>query len=305
MPEMPEVETVMADLRRAGLAGRRIEKVCVTWPRLLSGMEPERFCAQLTGRRFKRLGRRAKFLTFELDDGQWLLVHLRMSGQFRLSTPSAPTDPHEHIRLLLDNGRELRFHDTRKFGRWRLTQNPAQTLNALGPEPLDPKLTAQAFERRIRAHHRRLKPLLLDQTFLAGLGNIYADEALWLARLHPHRASHRLRPAESRRLFRAIRRVLREAISRGGTTLGLGEGHFNRPGREEHGAYWERRRVYQRAGAPCRRCGAIIRRIIVNQRSTHICPRCQPTPPAPLTPAQLEGARWPHGRQSRGAPTGA
>jgi formamidopyrimidine-DNA glycosylase len=177
------------------------------------------------------------------------------------------------VVLTLADGRELRFTDPRKFGRMWLVPDPSAVLGKLGPEPLE--ISAAEFSARLGARRRRLKPLLLDQAFLAGIGNIYADEALWTARLHPRRGSDSLRPAERARLRHAIQTVLRRGIRNLGTTLGGGGTHFVLP-RGERGRNQEKLNVYGQTGLPCPRCGTKIRRIVVGQRSTHLCPRCQP-----------------------------
>jgi formamidopyrimidine-DNA glycosylase len=176
--------------------------------------------------------------------------------------------------LRLDAGRELRFRDTRKFGRWYLLDDAETKLGGLGPEPLSPKLTAQAFGRRLAARKAMLKPLLLNQTFIAGLGNIYVDEALWDAGLHPERTSDSLRAAQRRRLHRSIRKVLRRGIESTGTSLGAGLTNF-RTLEGGYGSNKDNLKVFRRAGQPCLRCGTAIKRMIVGQRGTHICPRCQ------------------------------
>lgn len=272
MPELPEVESLVRDLRAAGLPGARIRRLRVYAPRLLAA-SPELARRRLRGRRILAVSRRAKYILLTLSGGWTLLVHLRMTGQFRLVRRGAPRDPHDHLVLELTDGRELRFHDPRRFGRWRLERDPRDALRGLGPEPLAPDFTAAALGRRLAGRRGRLKSLLLNQAVMAGLGNIYADESLWRAGLHPCRRAHRLAAAEVRRLHRAIRAVLREAVRHGGTSLGLGEGNYARLGRR--GGYQRRLRVYQRAGLPCPRCRTPVRRMVVGQRGTHFCPRCQ------------------------------
>jgi formamidopyrimidine-DNA glycosylase len=276
MPELPEVETVVRDLRAAGVAGRTIRAVAVHWERTVAGLAPAAFIRTLRGRRILRLERRAKYIVIRLGGGWALLIHLRMTGRFGVVAPATPRDAHEHVVVRLDDGRELRFHDTRKFGRWHLTREPDRILGALGPEPLGPAFRLPVFAAALRGQRRALKPLLLDQRFVAGLGNIYVDEALWAARLHPLRRSDSLRPAEVRRLHAAIRTVLRQGIRNRGTSLGAGQANFyslsGRAGRNQ-GAV----NVFRRTGAPCPRCGTVVQRLVVGQRSTHVCPRCQPT----------------------------
>lgn len=275
MPELPEVEIVARDLRAGGLPGATVTAVDVRWPRTVAAPDSERFTRELVGRRVLDVRRRGKYLVMPLDDGRSLLVHLRMTGRLVFVAPDDPHHPHERLILELDRSRHLRFLDQRKFGRWYLLDNPEAILGALGPEPFDPALNAATFARRLRAHRRQLKPLLLDQRFLAGLGNIYADEALWEAGLHPQRPAHTVSDTEAARLLEAIRQVLKRGIEHAGTTLGDGMGNFaSVNGRR--GRHQEVLRVFRRTGQPCPRCGTPIQRLVVAQRGTHICPRCQP-----------------------------
>ena len=274
MPELPEVETVVRDLRAAGLPGRLIRTVLVRCPKTVAGLPPNAFTQRLQGRRIRSIRRRAKYIVITLSDGRTLLIHLRMTGQFRFADPQEAHDPHEHVILSFDRGPELRFRDTRKFGRWQLLDDPGGILDRLGPEPLDRRFTRTALESRWTGRGRQLKPLLLDQTFLAGLGNIYADEVLWDARLHPQRRANTLSFKERTALYRAIRRVLQRAIRHRGTSLGVARTNF-RSSDGRHGTYQVRLKVFHRTGRPCPRCGVPIRRLVVAQRSTHICPQCQ------------------------------
>ena len=277
MPELPEVETIIRDLRRAHLAGCRIQRTVVRWPRIITGGTPTELIAQTKGAQIKRLFRRAKFLVFELDNGGHLLLHLRMSGHLDLYRSNHRRDPHDHLWFELSDGRELRYHDTRKFGRWQLIEDPAPFFAKLGPEPWDPAFTANTFFTRLQAKSRSLKPLLLDQSFIAGLGNIYTDEVLYSAKLHPLRRADTLNRIEARRLWQAIRRTLEHAIQRRGTSLGGGEGNYRSANRAQ-GNFRRFLKVYQRTGQPCARCKTPIVRLIVGQRGTHICPHCQRKP---------------------------
>lgn len=273
MPELPEVQTIANDLIAANLVGARIRSVRVGWPRTIAGTTPRAFGRQLKGRRFVRIGRRAKYLLLGLDNGSTLLVHLRMTGKFKLTSAQTRPTKHEHVVFSLSDGRQLRFHDTRKFGRIHLTKEPEKILSQLGPEPLAKAFTASKFARMLGGRSRQLKPLLLDQTFLAGLGNIYVDEALWDAKLHPCRISSSLSTAEVRKLRRAIPKVLNRGLRNLGTSLGTGKANFYSVARR--GRNQERLRVFRRTGEPCLRCGTAIQRIVVGQRSTHVCGKCQ------------------------------
>jgi formamidopyrimidine-DNA glycosylase len=274
LPELPEVQTIVDILNAAGLPGRRIDAVSVHWPKTIATGSPENFSDQLQGKVILRIRRRAKYIVFKLSEKQWMLVHLRMTGRLELGTRADPENPHVQVILMLDDGRCLTYHDTRKFGRFFLTATPGLILGALGPEPLAPEFTAKFLARRIGQRHRRIKPLLLDQGFLSGLGNIYVDEALWLARIHPQRAAHTLAMQEARALHRAIRAVLRQGIRNAGTSLGGGMGNFVSP-QSDRGRNRSQLKVFQRTGQPCQRCGHPIERIVVSQRSTHICSSCQ------------------------------
>ena len=265
MPELPEVETFARQLR-APLAGRTITRVTLKWPRHIATPSLRQFVRRIRGRRIEAVGRRGKFLVLYLDDGA-LLIHLRMSGDLLVARDGAARDKHAHTIFHLDDGSEFRFSDTRKFGRVYLVHRPEEVTGDLGPEPLDDSFTAAKFAARLAAHSRALKPLLLDQTFLAGMGNIYTDEALHLAGLHPLRKSDTLTPEEARRLWRSLRRVLRRGIRLNGASIDW---------MYRGGTFQDELRVYGRAGEPCLTCGTPIRRTVVGQRGTHYCPRCQP-----------------------------
>jgi formamidopyrimidine-DNA glycosylase len=276
MPELPEVQTVVTDLVDGGLIGRYIEKVMVHWERTIAIPSAASFVRQLKGERFESIARRGKCIVCTLSSGASLIVHLRMTGRLHLVAATTASDSHDRVVILLYDGRELRYHDTRKFGRWYLVQSTDSILGRLGLEPLDASFTAKALHMVLQSRKRRLKPLLLDQTTIAGLGNIYVDEALWLARLHPCRRSSELAPEETRRLHHAVRTVLHRGLRNMGTTLGEGDTNFYSVGRRR-GRNHERLQVFRRTGQPCPRCGTPIERIVVGQRGTHICPCCQLT----------------------------
>ncbi len=275
MPELPEVETIARDLRAAGLPGRVLACARVTWPRAVAEPGAEEFCRRIAGRRIEEVGRRGKFLVITLEGGGHLLLHLRMSGRLDWCDPCTPRSPHEHVVLAFRDGGELRFHDTRKFGRLYLTADAGRILGKLGPEPLGEDFRAGAFHRALQRRRRRIKPLLLDQGFLAGLGNIYTDEALWEAEVHPARRSDTLTAKEAYRLHGAIRRVLRRGIRNLGTSLGTGKANYFSVG-GRRGRNGDALRVFRRTGAPCPRCGTPILRVVLGGRGTHFCPHCQP-----------------------------
>lgn len=275
MPELPEVQTIVNGLNAAGLPGCRIIGADVRWPKTVAvSGSPEKFSRLLTGKAVSAIGRRGKYITIELTQKYWLLIHLRMTGRLELSAHCGPSDPHCRVMLSLDDGRYLKFNDTRKFGRFYLTTDPGAITRTLGPEPLDPGFTAKVLADRLQGRRRQIKPLLLDQSFLAGLGNIYVDEALWLACLHPLRSADTLERSQIKCLHRAIRGVLRQGIRNNGTSLGSGKGNFISPQRNQ-GRNASRLEVFRRTGQPCGRCGLPIKRIVVGQRSTHICTKCQ------------------------------
>ncbi|HRR34401.1 MAG TPA: bifunctional DNA-formamidopyrimidine glycosylase/DNA-(apurinic or apyrimidinic site) lyase [Kiritimatiellia bacterium] len=280
MPELPEVETIVRDLRAHGLQGSVIRRVAVRWPRTVAEPAPDVFCRELAGRTITAVTRRAKFIVLHLDSGSRLLLHLRMTGKLRFAKDGERPGPHDHVSIGLTDGRELIFNDTRKFGRYRLVQPGTDPLADLGPEPLEADFTLDRFKQRLTGKTRQIKPHLLDQTTVAGLGNIYVDEALWQARLHPERRADTLNGAEIRRLHAAIREVLQRGIDNAGTTLGNSEANFySVAGRRGRNA--DALKVFRRDGLPCPRCGTVIERIVVGQRGTHFCPHCQKRPTGP------------------------
>lgn len=275
MPELPEVETTARALR-PDLLGRTIVRVRgIDYPPLVEPLNPASFARRVRGRQILAVGRRAKLILLHLDNGNVLSIHLRMSGRLYIAATAAPPTPHVHAVLELSDGRSLCLRDPRKFGRMRLlTAAEYAALDAhLGPEPVTEGFSVDQLAGRLRARRRaRLKAVLLDQRFVAGLGNIYADETLFRAGLHPLRPAGSLSPAEVARLHRAIRETLAEAIAAEGTTLGdmvylFGEGRSGR--------FAARLCVYGHAGEPCPICGAAIVRQIIAGRSTHFCPVCQ------------------------------
>jgi len=285
VPELPEVETVARDLRPR-LVGAEIAGVRSSWARTLRTHDADAFTAGVVGRTIEAVGRRAKLVVVELSGGVALTIHLKMTGQLFVVPVGAPEDPYVRLVIELGDGRELRFRDIRKFGKVGLYEREPLTgdlvverggdgvFASTGPEPLDDEFTLRDFRRRLRARRGRLKPLLLDQTFLAGVGNIYADEALWAARLHPLRVARSLKPGDEKRLYTEVRRVLGEAVERRGSSID------DYTGPDGDGSMQERLQVYQRTGHPCPRCGRPVRRIVVGGRSTHFCSWCQRLPAA-------------------------
>ncbi|MBI4762125.1 MAG: bifunctional DNA-formamidopyrimidine glycosylase/DNA-(apurinic or apyrimidinic site) lyase [Chloroflexota bacterium] len=272
MPELPEVETIARTLRPQ-LIGKTIREADLRWNRTLAAPSPRKFKELVKGQQIKEVTRRAKYLILHLSSlrsgsGQAfsLLVHLRMSGDLLLRNSTTEPAPHDRLILKLSGGKSLAFNDTRKFGRVWLTADPQEILGALGPEPLSAEFTPAWLYTALHAKRRQLKPLLLDQTFLAGLGNIYTDEALHLAKLHPLRLSDSVSRRQAEALYEAIQSVLREGIRRNGASIDW----VYRGGEFQN--YF---RVYDREGKPCLVCGALIQKFVVGQRGTHICPNCQ------------------------------
>ena len=276
MPELPEVETTVRILR-PDLEGRHIEGASVEWERTLGGASPRAFDRAVAGCRITRVWRRGKFIVLDLERGNAaegsILVHLRMSGRLFLDGPGACLAPHTRVRLRLDRG-TLTFVDVRKFGRFTFLEEPESVLRSLGPEPLEESFTEDWLLTGLRGRRRLLKPLLLDQAFVAGIGNIYADESLHRAGLHPLRRSDRVGAAAARRLHAEIRATLAEAIEREGSSFDT----FYRTPAGQPGRYQHQFRVYGRTGKPCLTCGRAITKLTVGQRGTHVCTRCQPAP---------------------------
>jgi formamidopyrimidine-DNA glycosylase len=272
MPELPEVETVVRALRRT-LVGRRISAVHVRHAPSVAGTPAPPDCVR--GLRVQRVERLGKFIVIGLEAAQEIAVHLRMTGRMSVvprGVRDPDREPYVRVWFALDGGALLLvFSDVRTFG--RVWCGPAQTMQTmlrsrLGPDPL--VLDTAVFVRALRARRGRLKTLLLNQKFVAGIGNIYADEALFAARLHPLTEARRVNAKDAARLHRAIKRVLNAAIAAGGTTIA----DFVRPDGQT-GWFQRKLRVYGRDGEACRRCGAAIKRIVVGQRGTWFCPRCQ------------------------------
>ncbi len=277
MPELPEVQTLVDDLKAWNTTGQSIENVKVRWPALLAGTSPAEFCRQIEKKVIRDIRRRGKYLIWDMGKDCYLVVHLRMSGRFFFAGPAEHQDRHVHILFQLGDGRRLAYHDTRKFGRFYLVSDPGRVVGRLGPEPLDKRLNAKRWAGMLAKRRRRIKPLLLDQTFIAGLGNIYTDEALWEASIHPLTPACSLSLQKASDLLRAVRKVLRQGICNRGTSLGRGLNNFATLQRKAGGNALHLK-VYHRTGHPCTRCGTLIQRLVVAQRSSHICPLCQKEP---------------------------
>lgn len=282
MPELPEVETIRRDLAPL-VEGRRITGVWVdegTLPLLTGpGVSAEAIGAALCGRRIVSLGRRGKYLLFELDDARTLVAHLRMTGRLVWRCSSAPAEAFERARIALDNGHDLRWCDVRKFGTWRIVDDLEEFKGKLGPEPASEAFTLRDFREGLAGRSAAVKSVLLDQRVVAGMGNIYADEALYEARIRPDTPAGELSAPAVKRLYAAVRSVLERGIAhRGASFRDYVDGQGNAG--QQHMYV----KVFRRTGKPCYACGTPIQRIIVGQRSTHFCPRCQ-------KPARRRGGR--------------
>jgi formamidopyrimidine-DNA glycosylase len=292
VPELPEVETIARELRPL-IVGRTIVDASFDWPNQVKYPAPADFVAAARGREILSVDRRAKWLVIDLgpareDNKQAtqpavLAIQVKMTGQLDVVPSDAPRDKHVHVVFSLDDGTELRLRDPRKFGRVAVypIDKAAAVLGELGPEPLSVDFSLADFRKTLRKRRGRLKPLLMNQEFLAGIGNIYADEALWRARLHPQRSGAGLRPDQERALYLALRDVLNEAIDRRGSSVDS----YRAP--EGRGDMQNFLNVYGRMGKPCPRCGHPVKRIVIGARSTHFCSWCQRLPVSERTPQQM------------------
>ena len=272
MPELPEVETTRRGIERAA-AGRLIRELRIYDPRLRWPVDPS-LPGKLCGQRLLGVGRRAKYLLLTLEHGT-LILHLGMSGSLRVLPADTPRAKHDQFDLVLDSGAALRLNDPRRFGSLHYTTaDPAEhrLLAHLAPEPFDAAFDAGYLLRITRRRRVAIKQLLMNGRLITGVGNIYANEALFRARIHPGRPAGRLTRAQCVRLVRAVRAALRAAIRAGGTTLRDYVGTDGNPG-----AFRQKLYVYERAGKPCRVCGTLIRRLTQGQRSSYYCPHCQPS----------------------------
>jgi len=273
MPELPEVEHVVRALS-AVVTGRRILAAQLNLKRIAPGISRPAFDRQLRNAVITSVGRRGKYILFKLESGHVLTTHLRMTGKFVSLTTDQSLPPYAHVVFYLDDDRRLVFCDMRQFGRMNIFKDPLRPpkeLQALAPEPLTDDFTEDYFLETLSRSRRPLKHLLLDQTRVLGLGNIYAVEALFLAGVNPMKAANKLSKPRARKLYQAIRDVLQEAIDAGSTLrIDLADGngsYFETPER-----FW---RVYERESEPCDRCGTPIKRVVQGGRSTYFCPRCQ------------------------------
>lgn len=275
MPELPEVETIVREMEASALKGTKIDKAVIYWDRTIAGLHPDLFCQRIRHQSIVDIQRRGKFIVIRLTKDT-LLIHLRMTGKFLITTDHTTTHAHERVRLYLSDGRILRYEDQRKFGKWYLTDKPEDLLAKVGIEPLSSTFTLKAFKKLLERRQRQIKPFLLDQRYVAGLGNIYVDEALWAAKIHPTRTAASLSTTEIAALHQAIILVLQAGVKNTGTSLGAARAnYFSISG--QRGSHQAELKVFRKDGCPCPRCHTILEKIVLGQRGTHFCPRCQKT----------------------------
>jgi len=273
MPELPEVETIKNCLRPQ-VVGRRLIGVTLHWPRVVRQPSPEEFCHRLAGQTIEDIARRGKYLIFHLGSGHRLVVHLKMTGVLLVTPASAEVDAHTRAVLHLDNGTDIRFCDQRKFGVLWLVTDEVAVVGNLGPEPLNDDFTPDVLAAVLKGRSIPVKALLLEQSAIAGIGNMYADEALFAARVSPLKPAADLSRSETRRLHRAIREVLSAAIGRGGASVDTYMQPNGVPGLAHF--FFQ---VAHRRGERCYVCGTPIERVLIRARGTYFCPRCQGTRP--------------------------
>jgi len=273
MPELPEVETVRKTLE-ALVLGKKIEKVTIYWPKMVKHpVEVEQFLDALIGQSILEISRRGKFLIFYTDDFA-LISHLRMEGKYGVFPGDTPVENHTHAIFQFTDGTELRYKDVRKFGTYHLYKKGSEwnesPLIGLGPEPFSEEFTLEALKQKLSKTSRKIKPALLDQKVLVGLGNIYVDEALFRAGIHPERIASTLSDEELKLLHKEIIQTLKEAVEKGGSTI---RSYINSQG--QIGLFQLELNVYGRNGEACKKCGSEIEKMVVGGRGTHICPVCQ------------------------------
>lgn len=272
MPEMPEVETVRRTLTPL-IVGKTIEKVKLWYPKIIA-TDPKAFQTNLIGQKIVAVDRYAKFLLIRLSKEQTIVSHLRMEGKYRLTTPEMPKDKHDHVQFTFTDGTALRYNDVRKFGRMELvetgTEKTTTGIAKLGPEPNSVDFSVAKFYQALQRKHKNIKSTLLDQTVVAGLGNIYVDETLWQSKIHPLTPANKLSKARVKMLHDNINQTITLAIAKKGTTV-----HTYLDANGDSGHYQELLQVYGHAGEPCQRCGTTLEKIKVNGRGTTFCPRCQ------------------------------
>lgn len=268
MPELPEVETIRRDLSR-DVKGKRIKDVEILNPKVIKEPRPEEFKKRIRGATFVDFLRRAKVLAIKLSSGDYLVVHLRMTGQLIYSSKRQEK---ARVIFVFSDGEYLNFNDQRLFAELRLVSDwlKMKFVQELGPEPLEKEFTAKKFKQMLEGKKTKIKPLLMEQAFIAGIGNLYAQEALFLSGILPGRPANEIKDKEVKKLHQAIQKVLRDAIQYRGSSV---DNYVN--GRGRGGEYHLRLKVYDREGEPCLKCGTKIKKISLGGRGTCLCPKCQ------------------------------
>ncbi len=270
MPELPEVETVRNELE-PHVVGRSISGVTLFWEGMLRQPSPAEFYSRISRQEITGLSRRGKYLIFSLSSGDLLVIHLKMSGSLIVGKDSSEPPKYSRAIIRLDNGTSIFFSDPRKFGTMQLVKDKTSVLGKLGPEPLEADFTPEVLARRLSKRKAPIKAVLLDQGFIAGIGNMYADEALFFAGIHPLRPANSLSQDEVARLHSAIQQVLSSAITNKGASIV----NYLRPGGEQGTAQFQFKVAHGR-GKNCPNCGTLLKRIVVRNRGTYFCPKCQP-----------------------------
>ena len=275
MPELPEVNTVVEQLKNYSILDRQITAVNIYWPKTLTGYCENEFAEKIKGQKIINVFRRAKYICIELTTGT-LLIHLKMTGKLLAQSINNYEMPHKHERasLILDDELVLSFEDQRKFGKWFYVLDTAEKFSQLGPEPFSDEFTAEYLQTKLRNIKQKIKSFLLNQKYIAGIGNIYADESLWRAKILPSRIGQTLTSQEIIDLHQSIKDSLQSGIDNGGTSLG-DKGSNYRSVKGDHGSNQHKLQVFQRTGLPCYRCGVLIQKIFLAQRGTHFCQGCQ------------------------------
>lgn len=271
MPELPEVETIKNELL-PHVVGHRITGVTLAWDRIVRQPSAEEFCSRLIGQEITGITRRGKYLIFGLSSGILLIIHLRMTGSLLIGQDSSQPPKYTRAIINLDKDTSIFFRDPRKFGKMWLVENTDAIVGKLGPEPLEPNFTPQILAQRLNNRTAPIKALLCDQNFVAGIGNMYADEALFTAKIHPLRQGKSLTPEEIKRLHQAIQQVLWSAIGNKGASTDT----YFRPSGEKGTAHFHFQVAHRLSGKFCPNCGTPIERIAVRNRGTYFCPKCQP-----------------------------
>ena len=271
MPELPEVETVKNELLPY-VVGQHITGVTLDWEGVVRQPPANEFCSRLIGQKINNISRRGKYLIFSLSSGSLLIIHLKMTGSLLISQDSSPPPKYTRAIIKLDKGTSIFFRDPRKFGKMWLTEKTEDIVGKLGPEPLESGFTPQVLAKRLAKRKAPIKAILLDQNFVAGIGNMYADEALFRAKIHPEKPGNNLSPEEIERLHQAIQHVLRTAIGNKGASV---ENYF-RPDGTLGTAHFEFQVAHRRGVETCRICGTPIEREPIRNRGSYFCPKCQP-----------------------------